>query len=180
MTTPELHRNIKVPPLPFPTAMEAESLALGNGQYGPMPTPPGKKGFFGSPRPAPAPNAEMTGLNDQMNGLAARIRVSEERMNELRKKILFIEQNMLTNHKKLIGDLKIANGEIDELRHKIVDVEDRVITIIKELRLTARKGDIDVLKRYIELWDPVKFVTADHAEKIMREVLDEHKADHNI
>jgi hypothetical protein len=113
------------------------------------------------------------GITEQINGLAARIRVSEERFNELRKKMLFIEQNMLSNHKKAIGELKVSNEEIDELRHKLVDVEDRIITVIKELRLTARKSDMDVMKRYIELWDPVKFVTADFAEKIAREVVDE-------
>ena len=113
----------------------------------------------------------MTGLTEQMNGLAARIRVSEERFNELRKKMLFIEQNMLSNHKKALGDIKSANSEIDELRHKLESTNEKVITIIKELRLTARKNDVDVMKRYIELWNPVKFVTADQAEKIAREIL---------
>ncbi len=137
------------------------------------PVPPPKKGFFGGSKPAPMPVAETTGLTEQINGLAARIRVSEERFNELRKKLLFIEQNMLSNHKKAIGEIKESNSEIDELRHKLEEVQDRVITIIKELRLTARKSDMDVMKRYIELWDPVKFVTADFAEKIAKEVVDE-------
>jgi chromosome segregation ATPase len=141
--------------------------------FGAIPNPPAKKGFFGGAKPSPGPTPEFTGLAEQINGLAARIRVSEERFNELRKKLLFIEQNMLTNHRKLLGDLKQSNSEIDELRHKLEEVEERVITVIKELRMTARKSDIDVLKRYIELWDPVKFVTADYAEKIAREVVEE-------
>jgi hypothetical protein len=106
--------------------------------------------------------------------------VQEERFNEMRKKMLFIEQNMLANHKRALGELKSSNEEVDELRHKIAEIEDRVITVIKELRLTARKGDIDVLKRYIELWDPVKFVTAEHAEKIAREILEERAPHQNI
>jgi len=149
--------------------MPDDSLAFQAGSpFGPIPAPPEKRGLFGS---KPAPGPEVAGLTEQLNGLAARIRVSEERMNELRKKLLFIEQNMLANHKKAIGDIKASNEEIDELRHKFTEMEDRVITIIKELRLTARKGDVDVLKRYIELWDPVKFITAEHAEKIAREIL---------
>ena len=142
--------------------------------FGPVPYPPAKKGLFGGgSKPAPAPAAEMSGLSEQISGLSARIRVMEERFNEMRKKMLFIEQNMLTNHKKAVGEIKMSNGEIDELRHKLEEVEERVITIIKELRLTARKSDMDVMKRYIELWDPVKFVTADFAEKIAREVVEE-------
>lgn len=154
--------------------MADEALSFGDPSgIGIAPAPPAKKGLFGSPKPAPGPSPEVMGLTEQINGLAARIRVSEERFNELRKKMLFIEQNMLSNHKKALGELKASNEEIDELRHKLVDVEDRIITVIKELRLTARKSDMDVMKRYIELWDPVKFVTADFAEKIAREVVDE-------
>lgn len=166
--------------------MAEEALALGGpSPYGAIPTPPEpKKGLFGGSKPAPGPSLEVMGLTEQINGLAARIRVSEERFNELRKKLLFIEQNMLANHKKLIGDLKESNGEVDELRHKLVEAEDRIITIIKELRLTARKSDMDVMRRYIEFWDPVKFVNAEQVERIVRDILEEQGMlltdDHNI
>jgi septal ring factor EnvC (AmiA/AmiB activator) len=154
--------------------MADEALALSDqSALGPVPAPPPRKGLFGGAKPAAAPAPEITGIIEQINGLAARIRVSEERFNELRKKLLFIEQNLLANHKKAIGEIKESNSEIDELRHKVAEIEDRVVTVIKELRLTARKSDMDVMKRYIELWDPVKFVTADYAEKIAREIIDE-------
>lgn len=155
--------------------MADEAMQFGDqSAFGAMPAPPQKKGLFGGgSKPAPGPGPEITGLTEQINGIAARIRVSEERYNELRKKLLFIEQNMLSNHKKALGELKASNEDIDELRHKLAEVEDRIITVIKELRLTARKSDMDVMKRYIELWEPVKFVTADFAEKIAREVVDE-------
>ncbi|MEM2916127.1 MAG: hypothetical protein QXT19_02105 [Candidatus Woesearchaeota archaeon] len=141
--------------------------------FGPVPSPPHKKGLFGGVKPAPGPTPEITGIIEQINSLAARMRVSEERFNELRKKVLFIEQNMLANHRKALGEIKESNEELDELRHKVAEIEERVVTVIKELRLTARKSDIDVIKRYIELWEPVKFVTADYAEKIAREVVEE-------
>jgi hypothetical protein len=153
--------------------MAEEALALPQvDTLGPTPAPP-RKGLFGGfgGKPAPGPSPEVLGLVEQMNGLAARMRVSEERLNELRKKISFVEQNLLANYKKVLGDIKTSNDEIDELRHKLVDVEDRIITVIKELRMSARKTDLDVLRRYIELWDPVKFVTAEQAERIARDIL---------
>lgn len=153
--------------------MADEALTMPTADLTPAPMPPAKKGLFGGPKGALGPSPEVMGLTEQINSLAARIRVSEERFNELRKKVLFIEQNMLANHKKLLSDLKSSNEEIDELRHKIAEIEDRIITVIKELRLTARKTDIDVMRRYIELWDPIKFVTAEHAEKIARDIIAE-------
>lgn len=153
--------------------MPDEALTPGRGDIGPAPAPPEKKHMFGGPKPAPGLSPEVSGMIEQMNALAARLRISEERFSELRKRLHFIEQNMMTNHKQALHEIKTSGSEIDELRHKLEDVADRVITIIKELRLTARKNDIDVIKRYIELWDPVKFVTAEYAEKIARDVFEE-------
>lgn len=135
------------------------------------PPPPQKKGLFGSKSAPPGPGPEIAGMTQQINNLAARIRISEERFSELRKKLNFIEQNMLQNHKKAMTDVKMLTEEITDMKGTMGNMEERIITIIKELRLTARKDDISVLKRYIELWDPVKFITADQAEKIAQEIL---------
>lgn len=136
------------------------------------PSPPPKKGLFGEKK-APTPSPEVFGLAEQINNLAARIRISEERIGDLRRRLQFVEQNMIQNHKKAVNDIKMVNDDVHDIKHTITEIQDRIITIIKELRLTARKEDINVLKRYIELWDPVKFVTAEHAEKIAREILAE-------
>jgi len=82
-----------------------------------------------------------------------------------------IEQNMLSNHKKAMNEIKSLQSDFTEMRRTIQAVEDKIITIIKELRLTARKEDVDVLKRYLELWDPVKFITSDQVERIIDEKL---------
>jgi hypothetical protein len=65
--------------------------------------------------------------------------------------------------------------DLMEVKRTIQAVEDRIITIIKEIRLTARKEDIDVMKRYLELWDPVKFVTHEQVDKIVDEKLGKHE-----
>ena len=105
------------------------------------------------------------------------MRVGEERYSELRKKSLLVEQNMLTNHKKAMTEIKTLQDEINELKRTMQAVEDKIITIIKELRLTARKEDIDIMKRYLDLWDPVKFVTNEQVEKIVDEKLGKEEAE---
>ena len=136
----------------------------------PMPAPaPAKTGFFGQKQAQPLP--DVSGMTDQMNTLTARMRMQEERYSELRKKMLVIEQNMLSNHKKAMNEIKSLQSDFTEMRRTIQAVEDKIITIIKELRLTARKEDVDLLKRYLELWDPVKFITSDQVERIIDEKL---------
>jgi len=129
-----------------------------------------------APAPGKAPLPEMAGM-EQVNLLAARLRVGEERYSELRKKSLVVEQNMLSSHKKAMTEIKTIQDEINELRRSMTAIEDKIITIIKELRLTARKEDIDVMKRYLDLWDPVKFVTNEQVEKIVDEKLGKKEAE---
>lgn len=135
-------------------------------------TPPAepKKGLFGGKVPAPvSPGPSM--VEEDMNKLAARLKISEERYNELRRKILLIEQNMINNHKKSMNEIKVLNSEITDLNSKITEVQDRILLIIKELKLTAKKEDIDVMKKYVELWNPMRFVTKDQVEKIVKELM---------
>ena len=47
--------------------------------------------------------------------------------------------------------------------------------IIKELKLCSKSEDLTVLKKYIDLWDPVRFVTQNEVEKIIEEKIEEMK-----
>lgn len=111
----------------------------------------------------------MTGVTEQFNAMTARLRVSEERYSEIRKKLLLVEQNMLSNHKRAMEEIKHLRNDITDVKRTIQNVEDRIITVIKELRLMAPKESVDVMKRYIELWNPVKFVTEDQVQKMIDE-----------
>ena len=78
---------------------------------------------------------------------------------------------MLVHSKKANTDIKAIDSEMTEIKHSITEIEDRIITIIKELKLTAKKEDVGVMKRYVELWDPMRFVTRETVEKIVKEIL---------
>ena len=140
-----------------------------------QPPEPAKRGMFGGKTPPPMP--DMSGTTEQLNVLGARVRIGEERYSELRKKLLVVEQNMLSNNKKAMNEIKSLQSDLTEIKRTIQAVEDKIIMVIKELRLTARKEDIDVMKRYLELWDPVKFITHDQVEKIIDEKLGKKESD---
>ena len=116
--------------------------------------------------PEPAQN-EMTVIN-------TRLRVSEERYTDLRRKMQLIEQNMLTNQKKAQSELKTIQSDVLEIKRQLREMQDRLVMAIKEIQLTARKEDVDVMKRYVEMWDPVRFATVEQVEKIVDEKLGKH------
>lgn len=131
---------------------------------------PPKTGIFGK-----KPDVQELGpparFSEDINTISARLKISEERYNDLRKKILLIEQNMISNHKKAMNEVKMLDSDIAELHNKINMIEERMILIIKELKLTAKKEDVDVMKKYVELWNPMRFATKDQVEKMIQENL---------
>ncbi|MBI4151317.1 hypothetical protein HY492_04275 [Candidatus Woesearchaeota archaeon] len=136
---------------------------------------PDKKGFganlFSAPR---APIEPDTSVQQDIAVLSTRLRVAEERYADLRRKLQLIEQNMLMHQKKAVLEAKNVSADVMEIKRTVRAMEDKVIMAIKELQLTARKEDVDVLKRYVELWDPIRFVSYDQAEKLIDEKLGKH------
>ena len=108
-----------------------------------------------------------------MNNLTRRLRVIEERFANTRSKIEIDEKNMLNFHKKVNLDFKSINSEILELKNDIKEMRTEMSMIIKELQLAAKKEDVKVLEKYIEIWQPLNFVTKKEVERIIKEILEE-------
>ena len=131
-------------------------------------------GFF-SRKVALEPSPETNNLISQTGDLSRRVRMIEERYDTLRKRNQMTDQNMLSNFKKVNTETKTLSDEIRELKIEIDDIKNKMLIIVKELKLCAKKEDLDVLNRYVNLWNPVSFVTQDGVEKIVKRVLEENQ-----
>jgi|TARA_Y100000310_G_scaffold335371_1_gene417256 hypothetical protein len=107
--------------------------------------------------------------------LSRRVKVLEESINNLRRKILVNEQNDLNRNKKLLSEQKSTLEEINELKKEIENMKRIMKEFISELRTSAKKEEVDVLKKYVDLWDPIKFVTEEVVERIIDEKLSDLK-----
>lgn len=134
------------------------------------------KGLFGKPAAASdTASPELSAISEGLNQVSRRLRMIEDRYTNMRKKLQLIERNMLTNQKKIIIEVKIVDSEIKDMKHSLLEMQGRILMIIKELKSSAKKQDVDVLNKYISLWEPVKFVTANQVERMIREILEEHR-----
>lgn len=130
--------------------------------------------FAGKPKIPPVDvQKQISSLTNMINDLGRRLRVLEEKFNNMDKKIKLNEENALTNFKKFNTTLSTFHDDINDFRRHIKIDDERTELIIKELRLSAKKEDLTVLQRYIELWDPVKFATHAEIERIIQEKIDE-------
>ncbi len=110
-------------------------------------------------------------LQQDINSLSSRLRMEEERYSDLRRRLQFVENQMLQNQKRSSGDIKGVHEDISEMKRGMTEIQNRLVMLIKELQLTARKQDLEVLQKYIDMWNPVNFVSAVHCRKIVAEEL---------
>jgi DNA-binding HxlR family transcriptional regulator len=114
--------------------------------------------------------AEMSSI---LNTLTRGSRILEERYDNLRKKIQMIEQNILTENKKIYSEVKTFEMEFNEIKREIADINEKITMIISELREGAKKEDVAVLEKYISVWEPLNFITRQEAERIIKDAIKE-------
>lgn len=120
-----------------------------------------------------ASSNQTADLLKEISTLSRKTRLNEERNMNLRKKLQMIEHNLLANQKKVITEFKYLNQEITNLKKEISDIKTKISTFAHELSEVAKKEDVAVLERYINIWEPVNFVTRKEVERLINYILDE-------
>ena len=132
-----------------------------------MPRP--KHGVFKQKEePSVAPMADLT---EEIRNISRRLKVSEERYTNLRTKVELTEQNMLSRDKQISTEIKTTNVDVHELKKELAEIKERMLMLIKELQTCAKREEVKVLEKYINLWEPVNFVTRNEVEDIIKDIL---------
>ena len=137
-----------------------------------LPPPPKKyEGImkFGHASQQAAP--DFGGMTEDMNTLSRRLRLLEEGFTNLRRFFQITEENIITKNKHYSAEIKTLTSDINEIRKEIQEIKDKLVLVIRELQTVARKEEVKVLEKYINLWNPIKFVTQNEVEQIINEVL---------
>lgn len=138
----------------------------------PVQSVPAFGGMF-QKKPEIAPIKESAELTETITSTLRRLRVIETRFENIHKKLQFVEQNMLEQQKKVHTEIKTTSLDVLEIKRGLLELQNRVRTLAKEVQMRASKEDVEVLKRYLQFWEPIKFVTAEQVEKIVARVLKE-------
>jgi len=118
---------------------------------------------------------DVSPIYNELNSLSARLRIAEERYTNLRKKSQLVEQNMLTGHKNTNLEVKSINAELNEIKREISDVKNKISLMINEFQTFAKKDELKVVEKYVNLWEPMKYVTQNEVENIVRKIMEEEK-----
>jgi hypothetical protein len=108
--------------------------------------------------------------------LSRRLRLLEEGFTNLRRFFQVTEENMIAKNKHFSAEIKTMSSDIIEIRKEIQEVRDKLMLVIRELQTVARKEEVKVLEKYINLWNPIKFVTQNEVEQIINEILEKKQS----
>ncbi len=98
----------------------------------------------------------------------------ESSMDLLNERIELLDHNSVSQLKKIFDDNKTLREEIKDLKHEIKEIKEFNMKVIKQLKLVATHDEVVKLEKYIDLWNPMEFVTRDelveHRDKVKSEV----------
>lgn len=145
---------------------------------GPLPFETPKKeekhhSSFFSKHQVATPATNINELSTQISGISRRMRLIEERYITLRKKTQLSDQTMLGIQKEIHRNSSSLTEEMTELRKELNELRDTVRLIIKELKDCAKSDEVKILDNYINMWQPMDFVTKKEVARIIEEILNE-------
>ena len=141
------------------------------------PLPPPRKGILGFGQAKPQESFDAGGMATDINTLSRRLRLIEEGFTNLRRFFQVTEENILAKNKHYSAEIKTIASDIGEIRKEIQEIRDKLVLVIRELQTVARKEEVKVLEKYINLWNPVKFVSQNEVEAIINEILENKQAE---
>jgi len=159
--------------------MEQASIYEGYEEFGKHEEEQPRKSLFSDVKPA-APSLSYTPsggdqMSDEMRSMSRRLRVLEERYANQRKSFQVLEHNMLTENKKTQALMHSLQTDIDDMKKQLYEMKQKFDIIGGELASAAKREDVIILEKYINLWEPLNFVSRNEVEKLINAIIEKSK-----
>jgi predicted nucleic acid-binding Zn-ribbon protein len=126
-----------------------------------------------APNSMPSPprrNSELDAVISNLSEVASSLRVLEDKYTNLRKKIQLTDQNLLDIQKSLFKEKKLLTEELTDAKMKLQELMDDLLSMKSELKDTVKHNDLKVLDRYLDMWEPLQYVTRKEAENAIEQL----------
>jgi len=142
-----------------------------------MPLPPGmkkeRKGLFGSDKPQL--QQDMSSFIEDVGNIGRRLRITEESFTNLRRQLQLTEKNMIDKNRLFSTEIRTIMSDVSETKKELNEVKEKIVELVKELKDSAKREDVKVLEKYINMWNPVKFVTQNEVDQMIKDILNREK-----
>ena len=120
----------------------------------------------------------ISSIIEQTTIMDRRLKLIENRYTDLNRKMQMADRNVLNERKIVTKEIKIIDLDILDLKRQLNELKTKMVDVINELKLCARMDDLNAIKKYVELWEPVNFVTRNELDKIIQEKIEDNQNSH--
>ena len=104
---------------------------------------------------------------ERISSLATSMRVVEDRYSTLRKKLQMTDNTLIEAQREFERERKLLDEERMECKERIEELEETVETMRGEIEEAVNRRSFRYLKKYVEYWDPSRFISRDEAESML-------------
>ncbi len=121
-----------------------------------------------------AEEKEMIGESpDDLRKLFSWVKSVESKVIILRRELEVIKNDSARRMREVDTEMRSAASEVTGLKRELAKTNEQMGLVIKELRLTAGKDELMTIKKYLELWNPIKFTSKEEVERMIEDKVEE-------
>lgn len=120
---------------------------------------------------APLPGVGALQLGNQITSIATRLKLVEERYANLAKRNQLTEGSLMSFEHEAKTELRVLTTQMMALRKHITEINAKLDAIGGEMGSVVRKHEFAAAERYLEMWQPMQFISRDEARRMLDEAI---------
>jgi len=117
----------------------------------------------------PPSNANFQLVLQNLETTSRRLKLSEEKQTLLSRKFELLEQNLVNFERSANQKISKLSEQLQTITKEVNEIKETIDNILQTLKNVANKNSVKEIKKYLELWNPVKFATIDDVKRILQE-----------
>lgn len=110
---------------------------------------------------------------EQLVDVSSRLKLIEQRVDNLRSHLELTDNSLVEKHKSVISEMRDIEDSTRSLRADIDMLKDLTERLAKRMEALASREEVKVLQRYVEMWQPLQFVTRAEVKTLVQNALKE-------
>lgn len=116
---------------------------------------------------------DTSSFSRSVSEVERRLRALEEKYSNLERRSQVTEENMLSSDRKIKAEIKLLTSEVSDVKANAAEAMEKLKAIVRELDGFARVEDVDVIRKYLNLLEPLGFVTQNEAERMVKQAVED-------
>ncbi len=98
----------------------------------------------------------------------------EIKVNSLVREVELIKSDVMRKIDTVKKEMTVFTDDLLELKREQAGFAQKMDLVVKELKQTAGKEEVAVIKKYLDFWSPLHFVTQQDVARLVEERLHDH------